>query len=327
MEDLIFRAATLEDTDSIIDIIRERMDWMDEVGLKQWNCTHYLEVYPREYIEAGIQNGDFYLMEQNGVVIAEMALFEKDGRWDDDPHYFYVHHLATRRGYLKAGERMLRFAQEHGKKRGKKGIRLDSAVDNDKLNAYYETLGYPAIDPFVEGEYEGIRRVKYLDMDIAFRTATADDLETLWEIEAECFPPNEMCERANFERRIKECPEHFLLITDRDSGCICGFIGDIYTEQAYLTDDMFTGSVKHDPQGRTMILLGLNVRAAYRKRGFAAMLMQRRLRLAKEEGIRRCVLTCHDYLIPYYEKFGYVCQGVSGSVLGGATWYDMVIAY
>ena len=41
----------------------------------------------------------------------------------------------------------------------------------------------------------------------------------------------------------------------------------------------------------------------------------------KREGI---TLTCHDYLIPYYEKNGFINDGQSKSAHGGATWYDMV---
>lgn len=325
MGERVFRTASVSDVDVILDLIRERMAWMDEKGLRQWNVTHYLEVYPRDYFEAGAARGDFYLLEENGEVIGEMALYEADGRWDDDPHYFYVHHLATRPLCPGAGADMLRFAEELGRKRGKCGIRLDSAVDNEKLNDYYEALGYPALDAFVEGEYEGIRRVKYLDMPLSFRTATAADLEELWEIEGQCFPPNEMCLRENFERRLAICPEQFLLLTQTDTGRICGFISDVYSDTPELTDEMFTGAVSHVPEGKNLMVLGLNVRPDCRKRGFASMLMRRRIASAREEGLARCVLTCHAHLIHYYETFGYVCTGLSQSVWGGEEWYDMVL--
>ena len=41
----------------------------------------------------------------------------------------------------------------------------------------------------------------------------------------------------------------------------------------------------------------------------------------EREGIN---LTCHDYLIPYYEKHGFVNEGISQSNFAGETWYDMV---
>jgi len=41
----------------------------------------------------------------------------------------------------------------------------------------------------------------------------------------------------------------------------------------------------------------------------------------EREGIN---LTCHDYLILYYEKHGFVNEGISQSNFAGETWYDMV---
>lgn len=41
----------------------------------------------------------------------------------------------------------------------------------------------------------------------------------------------------------------------------------------------------------------------------------------EREGIN---LTCHDYLIAYYEKHGFVNEGRSQSTFAGETWYDMV---
>ena len=37
-----FRAAEPEDVDDIIGIIQERIDWMDEKNLYQWNRTNYM---------------------------------------------------------------------------------------------------------------------------------------------------------------------------------------------------------------------------------------------------------------------------------------------
>ena len=40
----------------------------------------------------------------------------------------------------------------------------------------------------------------------------------------------------------------------------------------------------------------------------------------KQKGV---VLTCEKHLVPYYEKFGFVNAGLSGSVHGGDVFYDM----
>ena len=41
----------------------------------------------------------------------------------------------------------------------------------------------------------------------------------------------------------------------------------------------------------------------------------------EREGIN---LTCHDYLIEYYEKHGFINEGKSKSCFAGEEWYDMV---
>ena len=56
-----FRRAQPADVDSIIDIIQERIDWMDRQGLYQWNKTHYMQRYPREYFLQRVMAGEFYL--------------------------------------------------------------------------------------------------------------------------------------------------------------------------------------------------------------------------------------------------------------------------
>ena len=39
------------------------------------------------------------------------------------------------------------------------------------------------------------------------------------------------------------------------------------------------------------------------------------------------VLTCKESLIHYYEKFGFQKEGISESIHGGATWYQMRLTF
>lgn len=41
-------------------------------------------------------------------------------------------------------------------------VRLDCQKGNDRLNAFYQSLGYQVVGPMVEGAYEGIKREKKL---------------------------------------------------------------------------------------------------------------------------------------------------------------------
>ena len=60
------------------------------------------------------------------------------------------------------GEIFLRYVDEIARQRGKYYLRLDSAVDNQKLAEYYEAQGFIAVGKCEDGPYQGILRQKQL---------------------------------------------------------------------------------------------------------------------------------------------------------------------
>lgn len=154
------RMAEINDIDNIIALIQKRIDWMDEKGLNQWNKTNYLEVYPKEYFRKGIENGSFFVAEEDGEIIGTMALYRKDYRWEDGLDSVYVHHLTAEPQRKGIGRKLIEFAEEYAKNIPVDMIRLDSAVDNQKLADYYEPMGYMPVGECVDGLYIGILREK-----------------------------------------------------------------------------------------------------------------------------------------------------------------------
>ena len=65
----------------------------------------------------------------------------------------------------------------------------------------------------------------------------------------------------------------------------------------------------------------------YRKQGVAAHMMNEWINLSKKRGKKGIFLICKDYLVHYYEKFGYKNQGVSKSCHCGAKWNDMLLLF
>ena len=55
-------------------------------------------------------------------------------------------------------------------------------------------------------------------------------------------------------------------------------------------------------------------------------MMQEFIGKAREEKQKEVVLTCKEQLISFYEQFGFCNMGISGSVHGGAVWYDMKLS-
>lgn len=54
----------------------------------------------------------------------------------------------------------------------------------------------------------------------------------------------------------------------------------------------------------------------YQNRGYASILINKMIKEAEKENRKGIVLTCKKELIHYYEKFGFVNEGISGSVHG-----------
>lgn len=159
------------------------------------------------------------------------------------------------------------------------------------------------------------------------RKGTTADLDELAAIESTCFPPEQAAGREQFKGRLESYPQHFLLLCD-DSGKIVSFIDGFVTDIPDLTDEMYSDPTLHDENGAWQMIFGLNTLPEYRRRGYAQTLMNEFLQIAKVEGRKGAVLTCKEALIHYYEKFGFVNEGVSaGSVIGGVKWYQMRLLF
>lgn len=150
----------------MLGLIHQRIAWMDEKGIRQWNVTDYDGVYPPEYYEACWQKGELYALEDpaSGAVICAGALKEQDDRWPEalSAPAFYLHHLAADPGHRGAGRIFLSQAERHARHAGKTYLRLDSAIDNPALTRYYESQGYLPTGTCTDGLYEGILRQKKL---------------------------------------------------------------------------------------------------------------------------------------------------------------------
>lgn len=153
------------------------------------------------------------------------------------------------------------------------------------------------------------------------RKATFDDLEVITSIEEASFPPQEAAHREDFERRLKVYPEYFWLL--EDEGRVVSVINGMLTDEYDLTDELMNTPEKHKKGGKWLMIFGVATDPNYRGRGFAGKLMERVISDIKSEGRLGIVLTCKKRLIPFYERFGYVCEGKSVSEHGGAKWYSM----
>lgn len=74
-------------------------------------------------------------------------------------------------------------------------------------------------------------------------------------------------------------------------------------------------------------IFGVNTAPKYRKRGYAAIIMDQVIADAKHQWRKGCILTCKAELVHYYEKFGYLNKGVSQSKIADEVWYDIQLTF
>ena len=157
------------------------------------------------------------------------------------------------------------------------------------------------------------------------RTATLNDLDAVTAVEAACFPAAEAASKKEFAERLRYYGSHFWLMLDGEK--LIGFVDGMVTDQTDLTDDLYEQAHAHNEQGGWQMIFGVNTLPAYRRRGCAGAVLERVIADARAQGRRGCVLTCKDKLVHYYEKFGFVNEGVSQSTHGGVVWYDMRLTF
>ena len=157
-----------------------------------------------------------------------------------------------------------------------------------------------------------------------FRYIKPEEAEEAAAIEATCFPPNEACSKQHMIERINAAPDLFLVAIDHETGKMAGFLNGIATNERAFRDEFFTDAGLHDPDGRNIMILGLDVLPEYRKQGLARELVWRYCRTEEARGRQRLVLTCHKSKVKMYTKLGFRDLGESASEWGGEKWHEMV---
>lgn len=153
------------------------------------------------------------------------------------------------------------------------------------------------------------------------RKATMDDIDRITELEALCFPEKEAATREDFEKRLKGYPDHFALL--EMDGKLISMVNGMVTDEEDLADEMYSHAGMHKENGAWQMIFGVDTHPDFQNQGYAAVLLEFFIEKAKKEGRKGVVLTCKEKLIHYYEKFGFVNEGISKSVHGDVVWYQM----
>ena len=158
------------------------------------------------------------------------------------------------------------------------------------------------------------------------RTASLADAAALAAVEAACFPPAEAATAAEITDRLAYYADHFWLL-EEDDGTLVSFVDGMTTDEPTLRDEMYENAALHNGQGAWQMIFGVDTAPEYRHHGYASMLLRAAIEDARAAGRAGLVLTCKDRLIGFYERLGFVNEGVSGSTHGDVTWYQMRLRF
>lgn len=156
---------------------------------------------------------------------------------------------------------------------------------------------------------------------IVIRHAVLQDLEMISELENVCFPKSEAATKKDLYHRIQVFPENFWIV--ELDGKIISMINGMVTDIPNLTDEMYENADMHNKNGAWQMLFSVVTHPDFQKNGYAGLLMNQVIRDSVKAARKGIVLTCKEKLIGFYEKFGFVNEGVSTSVHGNTVWYQM----
>ena len=169
--------------------------------------------------------------------------------------------------------------------------------------------------------------IKQLYRKFEFRNIRQEEAGQAAEIERICFSANEACSEKMMYERVAKAPELFLTAIDRQTGRIAGFLNGLATEETSFRDEFFTDVSLHKPEGRTIMLLGLDVLPQYRRQGLARELMRQYLQRERENGKHIVLLTCVESKVEMYQKMGFLDCGIAESSWGGHQWHEMSCSF
>jgi ribosomal protein S18 acetylase RimI-like enzyme len=157
-----------------------------------------------------------------------------------------------------------------------------------------------------------------------FRRIRPEEADQAAAIEQICFPPNEACSEQHMKERIAKAPELFLVAVDRSTGRLAGFLNGLATDEYTFRDEFFMDANLYNPDGKNIMLLGLDVLPEYRRQGIAKELVYSYARRERENGRQMLIHTCLKPKVKMYEKMGFIDRGIANSTWGGEEWHEMI---
>lgn len=148
------------------------------------------------------------------------------------------------------------------------------------------------------------------------------DLDNVYRIELANFGEGVAITREAFEERLQIMTDTFL-VAEYD-GQLVGYIEGPVVPEAALKDSLFHKVSQNAESGGYIAITSLSVSSEVKGQGVGTALIAAMKDLSIVQGREGLVLTCEDYLIPYYQMNGFKDEGPEDSQHGGKVWFRMV---
>lgn len=154
------------------------------------------------------------------------------------------------------------------------------------------------------------------------KEATINDLDIVYHLERTCFNESEAASYEALKSRLETyCQGYDILYKNNQA---IGYVGGLKNNSLTLPDEMYHDSSLHHQDGKYQMIFSVCVLPEYQGNGYAKKMLKNYIDKRKD-GVDGFVLTCKDYLIPFYQECGFVFEKVSNSTHGHAKWNDMIL--
>lgn len=157
------------------------------------------------------------------------------------------------------------------------------------------------------------------------RYGKTEDAKELSELEKNAFPQAELASFNTIADRLKQYPDHFWILEEEQK--IIAYVDGLVTDQKDLTDEMYERADMHDENGEWQMIFSVVTDHKHQGKGYASFVMRRMIADAKKQNRKGVVLTCKDHLVTFYERFGFVNEGISVSTHGNVKWNQMRLTF
>lgn len=156
---------------------------------------------------------------------------------------------------------------------------------------------------------------------LEIRNATLADLNEIARLEQLCFPKEEAATAEDLKKRLQTYPNHFWLL-ERD-GKLVSMVDGLVSSKSVWDDSLYSHPEMHEEDGEYQMLFGVETDPAFRRKGYASILMKEVIKDCINDSRKGILLTCLDEYVPFYEKLGFTDCGAAQSSHGGKSWHQM----